>query len=59
LFSDQDPITKCGDQVFQKLVPGTEGQEHQTISGGHFLQEDAGPEIAKQMITFYNKNTAV
>ena len=59
LFSDQDPITKGGDQVFQKLVPGTEGQEHQTISGGHFLQEDAGPEIAKQMITFYNKNTAV
>ena len=59
LFSDQDPITKGGDQVFQKLVPGTKDQEHQTISGGHFLQEDAGPEIATLMIQFYNKNKPV
>ena len=56
LFSDQDPITKGGDQVFQKLIPGTKDQEHQTISGGHFLQEDAGQEIASFMIEFYNKN---
>lgn len=47
LFSDSDPITAGGERVFQKLVPGCEGQPHATIAGaGHFLQEDAGPEIA-------------
>ena len=56
LFSDQDPITKGGDKVFQKLVPGTKDQEHKTIKGGHFLQEDAGPEIAELMVKFYKKN---
>ena len=56
LFSDQDPITKGGDQVFQKLMPGAKDQEHHTILGGHFLQEDAGPEIAGHMVRFYLKN---
>ena len=55
VFSDQDPITKGGDQVFQKLIPGTKGMDHKTISGGHFLQEDSGPEIAKFMVAFYKK----
>lgn len=59
LFSDQDPITKGGDQVFQKLIPGTEEQEHKTISGGHFLQEDSGPEIATEMLEFYSKNKVI
>lgn len=59
LFSDQDPITKGGDQVFQKLVPGTKDQDHQTISGGHFLQEDSGPEIATLMVQFYSKNKVI
>ena len=45
-FSDNDPITGGGDRVFHKLVPGTKGQDHTTVSGGHFLQEDAGPELA-------------
>tara|TARA_B100000767_G_C19777321_1_gene543431 strand:- start:2722 stop:3615 length:894 start_codon:yes stop_codon:yes gene_type:complete len=55
LFSDEDPITKGGDQVFQKLIPGTNGMDHKTISGGHFLQEDSGPEIAELMVAFYKK----
>ena len=59
LFSDQDPITKGGDQVFQKLVPGTKDQDHQTISGGHFLQEDSGPEISDLMVQFYAKNKVI
>ena len=59
LFSDQDPITKGGDQVFQKLVPGTQSQKHHTISGGHFLQEDAGPEITAHMVDFYKKNDLI
>ncbi|GHA83180.1 haloalkane dehalogenase [Algimonas arctica] len=46
-FSDQDPVTKGGDAVFQKRVPGTKGQPHRTIvGGGHFLQEDKPDELA-------------
>ena len=53
LFSDQDPITKGGEQVFQKIVPGTKGQAHKIVAGGHFLQEDCGEELAQLMLTFY------
>jgi haloalkane dehalogenase len=46
-FSDGDPITRGGDAVFQREVPGCAGQPHTTIKGaGHFLQEDRGPELA-------------
>ena len=42
-FSDEDPITRGGDRVFQREVPGCAGQPHTTIEGGgHFLQEDRG-----------------
>ena len=52
-FSDADPITKGGDRVFHKLVPGTAGQPHTTIEGGgHFLQEDRGPELAEVLVRF-------
>ena len=51
-FSDNDPITGGGDRVFHKLVPGTKGQDHTTVSGGHFLQEDAGPELAAIITRF-------
>jgi haloalkane dehalogenase len=47
-FSDGDPITGGGDRVFQKLVPGAQGREHVTLTGGgHFLQEDVGPQLAR------------
>jgi len=59
LFSDQDPITKGGEQLFQKLVPGTKGHAHTLVSGGHFLQEDKGPELAANMIAFYQQNNFV
>ncbi len=52
-FSDQDPITKGGDRVFRAEVPGCEGQPHTTIEGGgHFLQEDRGPELARVVADF-------
>ncbi|PZQ58485.1 MAG: haloalkane dehalogenase [Phenylobacterium zucineum] len=44
-FSDGDPITKGGEAVFQSRVPGTRGQPHVTLGGGHFLQEDSAPQI--------------
>ena len=47
-FSDQDAITRGGDRVFQREVPGCAGQPHTTIEGGgHFLQEDKGAELAR------------
>jgi haloalkane dehalogenase len=47
-FSDLDPITRGGDSVFQRDVPGCAGQPHTTIAGGgHFLQEDRGEDLAK------------
>ncbi|MBI3395828.1 MAG: haloalkane dehalogenase [Spirochaetia bacterium] len=50
LFSDSDPITRGGDVMFRRLVPGTKHQPHETIVGaGHFLQEDKGPEIAEKL----------
>jgi haloalkane dehalogenase len=39
-FSDSDPITRGGDALFVGRVPGTTGQPHTTLKGGHFIQED-------------------
>jgi haloalkane dehalogenase len=55
-FSDGDPITRDGDQVFQKRVPGAQGQPHAVIQGGgHFLQEDRGEELARVVVDFMNE----
>ena len=46
-FSDSDPVTAGGAAPFLAQVPGARGRQHPTIVGaGHFLQEDAGPELA-------------
>jgi haloalkane dehalogenase len=46
-FSDGDPITRGGEKKFLRTVPGTKGQAHVTIEGGgHFVQEEKGPELA-------------
>jgi haloalkane dehalogenase len=46
-FSDADPITAGGEKPFLEKVPGAAGQPHTTIEGGgHFLQEDRGPQLA-------------
>lgn len=53
LFSDGDPITAGGERWFQEHVPGAAGQPHATIvGGGHFLQEDQGPEVARRLAAF-------
>ena len=52
-FSDADPITGGGDRIFQRLVPGAAGREHVTLTGGgHFLQEDIGPQFAAMIAQF-------
>ncbi len=52
-FSDSDPITKGGFRILQSHIPGAQGRDHVTIEGGgHFLQEDRGPQIAQVIIDF-------
>jgi haloalkane dehalogenase len=50
-FSDQDPVTGGGHRIFEREVPGAASQPHVIIEGGgHFLQEDRGPEIVRVMV---------
>jgi haloalkane dehalogenase len=57
-FSDADPVTKGGERAFLGRVPGAEGQPHTTIEGGgHFLQEDKGPELATVIADFIQKTS--
>lgn len=52
-FSDSDPVTKGGELVMQKRIPGAAGQPHVILKGGgHFLQEDLGPELARIVVDF-------
>lgn len=52
-FSDEDPIMKGLDRILQASVAGAKGQPHTTIvGGGHFLQEDRGPELAEVVHQF-------
>ena len=55
-FSSGDPIMRGGDKVFQAQVPGCKGQKHATLRGGHFLQEDSGPEFAAAVNAFIVAN---
>ncbi len=49
-FSDLDPITAAGETIFLERVPNA---QRVTIRGaGHFVQEDAGPELSKLIIDF-------
>ena len=52
-FGDRDPVTAGGERAFLGQVPGAAGQPHTTIAGGgHFIQEDKGPELAALLDDF-------
>lgn len=52
-FSDSDPVTKGGEFVMQKRIPGAQGQPHVMLKGGgHFLQEDVGEALARIVVDF-------
>ena len=37
--------------MLQRRIPGAAGQPHTTLAGGgHFLQEDVGPELARLVV---------
>jgi haloalkane dehalogenase len=52
-FSDSDPITGAMGPILREHVPGTRGLEHPVLEGaGHFLQEDAGPQLGRAVAEF-------
>ncbi|HTZ43052.1 MAG TPA: haloalkane dehalogenase [Jatrophihabitans sp.] len=56
-FSDSDPITGGMAPVLRKHIAGAQGVEHPVIAGaGHFLQEDAGPELAEHIVRFVRQH---
>jgi haloalkane dehalogenase len=58
-FADSDPITRGGDALLQAWIPGAAGQPHVTLANtGHFIQEDAGEELAGIVNAFVARNPA-
>ena len=50
LFGAQDPILGGADKPLQAHVPGSADQPHARLEGSHFIQEDAGVEIARRTL---------
>ncbi|MFG2077590.1 haloalkane dehalogenase [Nonomuraea maritima] len=52
-FSDSDPITGGMAPVLRRSMAGAAGLRHPVIEGaGHFLQEDAGAELGREIARF-------
>jgi haloalkane dehalogenase len=52
-FSDSDPITAAMAPILKQAMPGSHGRKHPVITNaGHFLQEDAGRELAARIVEF-------
>ena len=57
LFSDNDPVTKGAEKIFQKMIPGCQNQAHSILkNGGHFLQEDCAHELVSLAITCFKES---
>jgi haloalkane dehalogenase len=55
-FGDSDPVTKGAERAFQKRIPGAAGQPHVVVErAGHFVQEDAGEELAQLVAGFIGR----
>jgi haloalkane dehalogenase len=58
-FTDGDPVTQGQDVRLRDEIPGAKGQPHTTIAGaGHFVQEDAGEELARIALDFIARTPA-
>ena len=56
-FGDSDPITRGAYKPWRDTVPGAKGQNHTLVEGGgHFIQEEKGPELADIIIQFIKNN---
>ncbi len=58
-LSDGDPITGPMAPLLRRAMPGAARVAHPTIAGaGHFLQEDAGEQLADAIVTFVRDHPA-
>lgn len=56
-FGDSDPVTRGGEKRFIESVPGAKSQKHTILEGaGHFIQDDAGEQLAQVLIEFVGAN---
>ncbi|MFB6117699.1 haloalkane dehalogenase [Halosegnis sp.] len=56
LFSDSDPITRPNRDPLREHIPTATEQPDVWVEGaGHFLQEDAGEEIADRIVAFVDR----
>ncbi len=56
MFSDGDPVTSGGDVLMRELIPSAKDQPEIVIEGaGHFLQEENGEELAKNILAFIDR----
>jgi haloalkane dehalogenase len=56
MFSDSDPVTAGGDILMRQLIPSAKEQPEITITGaGHFLQEEKGEDLAKNILAFIER----
>ncbi|MCH7779927.1 MAG: haloalkane dehalogenase [Acidobacteria bacterium] len=50
-FGKRDPILGWADKILKRHIPGAQGQPHRDLpDASHFVQEDAGPELAQIII---------
>ncbi len=57
-FSDSDPITGAMAPIFAREMRGAAGIDHPTIrEAGHFLQEDAGEDLARAVVEFCRRRS--
>ena len=55
-FSDNDPITRGAEKIFQKRIPGCRGQNHTILkNAGHFIQEDCAHELITLAINCFKE----
>lgn len=50
VFGTRDPILGKADAPLIRHIPGAAGQPHARIEASHFIQEDAGPELARRLV---------
>ena len=56
LFADSDPITRGARDPLRELIPTASEQPDVWVEGAmHFLQEDAGEEIAEEILAFVDR----
>jgi haloalkane dehalogenase len=53
LFGAKDPVSKGGEKLLQRHVPGAAGQAHHVFpDASHFIQEDVPDQLVERILTF-------